>query len=438
MFRKLLFLITLFINCTFITATSLPDISADGALLIDTKTNTVLYAKNMNLPFYPASTTKILTALAIVQDLEPQTVVSKTQAAINNVPSDSSQIGLNVGDQYTVYDGLHAVLMASDNFVCYDLAVKDSGSIPAFAQKMNHLALLSHANIYNFVNPHGYHDPNHYISPYSLAKIAIEAFNNPVVEEIAGTYQYNFSVLNTNRAIPLTHTAALLNPNSSYYNPHVKAVKTGFHDMAKRTLVAKASYDDMELIGVIMRTDAPKHFEDMNKLFSYAAENFSITNDSTGNPILINHTYSPWAERYIQEALSKGWITHTSHNYLTPVSERQFINLLKSISINRFDAQPTFNTVNGNALITKTKVASILYDYLSPLNLTTLPQDITLSSTSHLSPKEQQAIRFCIQAKLLNIKDESFNPNETITYEEALCLISKVNGILERYTAYHL
>ena len=80
-----------------IVASPLPDISADGAILIEPKTNTIIYSKNMNQTFYPASTTKILTALAILQDLPSDMVITKTQTAVDEVPSDSSQIGLSVG-----------------------------------------------------------------------------------------------------------------------------------------------------------------------------------------------------------------------------------------------------------------------------------------------------------------------------------------------------
>lgn len=446
MSRKLLcFFIALFICCKTLYAENLPDISADGAILIDSKTNTILYAKNMSLAFYPASTTKILTSLAILQDMALDEIVTKTQDAVNNVPSDSSQIGLNVGDQYTVWDGLHAVLMASDNFVCYDLAEQDAGSIPLFADAMNQLALIAGANRSHFVNPHGYHDSDHYTSPYSLAKIAQTAFGNPTLEEIAGTYRYTFQLANANKTIPLTHTAALLNPDSPYYNPHVTAAKTGFHDEAGRTLVAKAKYGEMELIGVIMRTSAPHQFEDMNKLFTYGADNFSYAPSASSQFSLVNHTYSAWAKPYVTEALTAGWITNTAHNYMTPVTRREFLGLLRSISptdltervsqMIHYDGASIFTE---NKQITRGELAQLITYYLEPLDLIPLNKVPTITDISQLSSTRQQAIIFSIQAGILNIQEDQFHPDGIVTYEQALSIISRLNGILQRYQSYSL
>lgn len=446
MLRKLSYLFLSFlITCQCLQASPLPEISSDGAVLIDVKTNTILYAKNMSLSFYPASTTKILTVLALLQDLDLDQVVTKTQEAVHNVPSDSSQIGLNVGDTYSVYDGLHAVLMASDNFVCYDLAKVDAGSIAKFAEKMNNFALLSGANAYNFVNPHGYHDINHYTSPLSLAKIGIAAFNNPILEEIAGTYQYSFTVNNTRRTIPLTHTAALLNPHSPYYNEHVVAAKTGFHDAAGRTLVAKAVYGDMELVGVVMRTDAPQQFEDINKLFNYASSNFMLTEDSHNTYSLINQTYSSWAQPYIQIALEKGWITNTSHNYTTPITQREFLNLLSSISpakyatvLNKMIQYNGSSLHIENRVTTRETIANLIYNYFSTFNLWTLPHQIQAIDIDTLSSDSQKAINFCLDAQFLCLTDQHFRPYDPMSYEEAICLMTKLNDVIERYENYGL
>lgn len=458
MFRKFLcFCSVIVLSAQTLWATPLPDISADGAILIDAKTNVVLYSKNANQAFYPASTTKILTSLVILNDLSLDQVITKSQESVNAVPSDSSQIGLNVGDQYSVYDGLHAVLMASDNFVCHDLAIQDAGTINNFAQRMNNFALAVNANNYNFVNSHGYHNINHYCSPYSLAKIAESAFSNPVLTEIAGTYQYNFTVLNRNKTIPLTHTALLLNPSSPYYNSHVVAAKTGFHDEAQRTLVAKAVYGDMELIGVVMRTTAPHQFEDMNNLFKYGSENFELITNSevttsentTRNDVentkytLVNNTYSPWAKPYITEALNNGWITNTTYNYMSPITTREFLSLLRTITPAKYndaiDAKIHYNgpsIYKENLPATRSEIASITYDFLNNLDLILLPQELQLTDLESLSVKDKEAAYFCVSSGLMSAVDDTFLPHKILTYEQALCLISRINSILTRYKSY--
>lgn len=444
-YKSLYFFLIFLLSCQCLLGAPLPELSADGAILIDVKSDTVLYAKNMSIPFYPASTTKILTSLAVLQDMKPTQIVTKTQDAVNNVPSDSSQVGLNVGDSYSVFDGLHAVLMSSDNFVCYDLAKADAGTISNFATKMNALAFSSGATEYNFVNPHGYHDPNHYTSPFALARIGIAAFANPTLEEIAGTYKYNFTVANTGRIIPLTHTVALLDPNSKYYNSHVVAAKSGFHDAARRTLVAKAVYGDMELVGVVMRTDAPLQFEDMNKLFKYGAENFKVLQDTHDEYRLENRTYSDWAEPYITEALANGWIPNNAHNYQFDISQREFINLLASSApiefAERLSDQIHYNGMSlftENRPVTKADAAKIITHYLDQFELTPLETASMPTDISKLDASTQEAIKFCINADIFTVKNNAFNPNQTLTYEEAVCISSKLHKIATRYQSFHL
>ena len=448
MARKLLCFVCSALFLVNITlGSSLPDISADGAILIETNTNTILYSKNLGERFYPASTTKILTALAIAQDLPMAEIITKTQESVDNVPSDSSQIGLNVGDQYTVFDGLHAVLMASDNFVCYDLANIDSGSIVNFANKMNTLALSCGANKSNFVNPHGYHDVMHYTTPYSLSQIARHAFSNPLVKEIAGIQSYDFTVANTGKTIKLTHTAALLDPSSTYYNANVVAAKTGYHTPAGRTLVAQAEYDNIDLIAVVMRTDAPLQFEDINKLFAYGSENFTLGyNEETNQNFIINSTYSNWAQPYVQRALDKTWITNTGRNYTTPVTGREFATLLRSSTTCKYNTTlDDMINYNGESIyrenlpVTKVEVAKMIAHYLSGLDLTIPSNTISISDIDTLSPSEQAAIKFCINTNIMSLSENhTFSPNSIVSYEEALCLLSKTADIVDRYHSYNL
>ncbi|MBP3888270.1 MAG: S-layer homology domain-containing protein [Cellulosilyticum sp.] len=447
MFRRFLyFIVSSILICNVTFASPLPELSADGAFLIETNTNTILYSKNGYLTFYPASTTKVLTALAIASDLPMTQIITKSQESVNEVPSDSSQIGIEVGTQYTVYDGLHAVLMASDNFVCHDLALADSGSISAFASHMNTLAAKAGAKDYNFVNPHGYHDSNHYVTPASLARITKAAFDNPIVSEIAGTLTYNFTAINTGKVIPLKHTSALLNPDSPYYNEHVVATKTGYHTPAGRTLVAKATYGDMDFIGVVMRTDAPLQFQDMNKLFDYASTNFSLGTDKNEISYLTNLTYSNWAKPYIEEALDKGWITNSSHNYTTAITKREFLTLLHGATLGTYNepidkmihyTTPSIDT--ENLPITRAELASSIYRFFKQFKLTALPTADKISDIGSLSTFVQEAISFCIQSGILSLRDENtFLPNEQVTYEEGICIISKINDVLARYENFSL
>ena len=448
MYRKFIyFILGISILCNSLMATPLPELSSDGAILIEPTTNTILFAKNANETFYPASTTKILTSLLLVEDLDENILVTKTQDALNNVPTDSSQIGLNVGDTYTAKDGVHAIMMASDNFVAHDMAVKDAGSISAFAKKMNEKAQLLGATSSNFVNPHGYHDENHYTTPHDLGEIARGAFANETLAKIAGTATYTFNVENTGKQIPLTHTSALFDQSSAYYNEHVTSCKTGYHTPAKRTLVTKASYDNIDLIAVTMRTDAPNQYVDMNKLLEYGAENFSLVKSDTGELQIENKSYSEWAEPFVKLAIEKGWIIPSTRNYMAPITKREFLTLLKSAAPSKYQNligsqiiynQPSIYTENLN--ITRKDAALACYTFLQQLGFNTsyLPTVPQISDLSSVSASYDDAITFMVQSGLMttDTTTASFSPDSPLSFQQAIYTAYQLSELLTRYGTY--
>lgn len=420
---------------------TLPNISADGAILIEPKTNTILYAKNINETFYPASTTKVLTCLALANDLNFEDIAIKTQDSVNTVPSDSSHIGLNVGDTYTVYDGLHGILMSSDNFISHDLAIMDKGSIDDFAIHMNELAVSVGALNSNFVNPHGYHDENHYSTPYDMSQITKAAFNDPIVMEIAGSQNYNFQIINKQQNIPLKHTSSLLDPNSDFYNPNAIASKTGFHTPAGRTLVAKAVYDDIELIGIVMRTNSPNQFVDMNNLFEYGSKYFKETTTDTGITFVSNNTYSAWAKPVITKALQEGWISNNTINYTSNIFGNTFIDILKNAIpesyhsyLNHHNSSYIYET---NIPMTREDIATICYNFLNNLDIYIPTNTETIYDLDSVSDKV--SVEFCVATDLISTdEDGNFNPQSPISYESTLAIVSKLHSIINRYDSYGL
>ena len=441
--RYLCFLLTFIFVCYSITAAQAPTINAEGAILIEPKTNTILYAKNIDQRFFPASTTKILTSLILLEDMPLNTTITKTKSSTLNVPSDSSQIGLSVGSGYSALEGLYAVLLASDNFVCYDMAVKDAGSQKAFADKMNAKAKSLGALSSHFITPHGYHNPNHYTTPFDLSQIAKAAFDNPKLLQIAGTKKHNFVTKNGSLSIPLNHTALLLDETNPLYNPNVIAAKTGFHTPAKRTLVAKAKYNNIDLVGIVMKTNAPHQFEDMNTLFKYGAQNYSLITSENGETCIDNHSYSPWAKYYIQFALKNNWIKDTSKNYTDVITKREFVNLLKSIATDDFkgllDQYIDYNKdsiYKENLPVTRKDAALICYNLLYQLNPTStyVPVTPTVPDINSLNQPYKNAVHLAVTSGILGKDDTAFKPNGNLTYEEALALLCRLNPILKAYT----
>ena len=447
MYRKLLCVVASFsLFYSNLLATPLPDLYSDGAILIEPITNTILFAKNDTETFYPASTTKILTSLILTEESDMQSLVTKTQDAVNNVPSDSSQIGLNVNDTYTSFDGLHAIMMASDNFVCYDMAVLNAGSISAFAKKMNEKAISLGATSSNFVNPHGYHDENHYTTPYDLSQIARVAFANETLSSIGGTVNYDFTVQSSGKIIPLTHTSSLFDKTSPHYNPHVVSCKTGYHTPAKRTLVTKAVYDDIELVAVVMRADAPNQYVDMNNLLEYGAENFKLVTDENGMIHVENMTYSPWASTYIQSALDNGWIVSSTRNYLEPVTKRELLTLFSTAVPFEYQAffsrqilcsKPSIYKENLN--ITRKDAALVCYNLLKELGFdkTYYPLPLNIADLSETSAIYDQGIELVVRAGIMPLDENgAFSPEQPVSFQEAIYMAHKLIDFLNRYDNY--
>lgn len=367
--RKLVCILTLGITSLMLAVPTVavpimevPEITAEGAILVEPKTNTVLYEKNAHKALYPASITKILTALIVSEELEDNTIITKSQACTKYVPWDSSQIGLNVGDRYTKEEGLYGLLLGSDNFIAYDLACATAGDISSFAQKMNEKAISLGAYESQFVNPHGYHDPNHYTTPYDMAQIARGAFSDPTVSKIAGTAKHKFVVHNTGVSFPIINSSRLLKHETPYYNPNVVACKTGFHDDARQTLVAKAVYDNIELIAVVMKDSTPTQYEDINKLFEFGKQNFSLK-EVNGAYILDNKSISIDTQKCVDYFNEKGWISK-GVNFQDPIKGEELTNLLKKIGNNHPEADVEeiigLLGVEADEVVTKNQLATII------------------------------------------------------------------------------
>ncbi|MBP3889158.1 MAG: S-layer homology domain-containing protein [Cellulosilyticum sp.] len=410
-----------------------PETSGDGIILINPQTNTILYEKNAHKRLYPASITKILTALIIAEEMPSDTLITRTSSCFANVPSDSSSIGLQLNDRYNMINALHGLLLGSDNYIAYDLAQTHSSNIATFANEMNERARQCGALNTHFTNPHGYHDPNHYTTAYDMAQIAKAAFSNPTVEKIAGKATSTFFLQNRGQALPITNTSRLLKSQTPYYNSNVVACKTGFHDDARQTLVAKAVYDDMELIAVSMKTSTPNQYLDVNRLFEYGHQNFSVQKTAKGYT-LVNQTMSNWAKSTIDHALKLGWIVTDGTDYQGTITGEELIGILKNIkplqNNLRANEITTIAHIDLNDMITRKNMAQIityLNQKLIPSSETYIPTSAySITDIQNLSSSDQNAIDYVTSNKLINLKDNNcFKPDANLTYEEALCVLYK-------------
>ncbi|MBQ2938080.1 MAG: D-alanyl-D-alanine carboxypeptidase [Clostridia bacterium] len=258
-----------------------PDISAGAAILIDSSSGKILYSRNMDQKMYPASTTKILTAILTLENCNLDDVVTVPYEAISSIPSGYSVASLQVGEQLTVHQLLQVLLVYSANDAANVLAYHISGSIENFATLMNDkVAELGLENTH-FTNPSGKHDENHYTTAYDLSIIMKYCMQNSTFRSLAGlkyciipaTNKYEQRVFNT--------TNELLIYGNTYYYKYVIAGKTGYTTQAKNCLVSVSNKDNLELISVILSVglysdNLSAKFVDTKTLFEYGYNNYTI------------------------------------------------------------------------------------------------------------------------------------------------------------------
>ena len=245
-----------------------PSILSSSAVLIDADTGAILYDKDCHSKAFPASTTKIMTALLAIENNSLDEVITFSRAAANSYKWDESNTGTREGEQFTLEQALYATLLKSANEVAYGIAEHVAGSIPAFAAMMNERAKELGALNTHFNNANGLSDPDHYTTAYDLAMIGRACFNNSTFMLIDSAESYKIGPTNKTaetRNFPQRH--GMLKGNNYYYE-YCKGGKTGFTDESGYTLISFAQKDDMRLICVVMReADDKSRYADTKTLF---------------------------------------------------------------------------------------------------------------------------------------------------------------------------
>ncbi|MDF2905725.1 MAG: putative secreted protein [Herbinix sp.] len=254
-----------------------PNVFAESAIVMEASTGLILYEKNINEVHYPASITKIMTALLAIENSNMGEIITFSKNAVFDVDLDSSRIGIDVGEQLTMQQSLYGILLESANEVSYAVAEHVAGSAEEFAKKMTERAKSLGCQNTNFMNPHGLHDTNHYTSCYDMALITREAMKNDTFRKIfaSRTYQIPPTNIQSETRYLRNHHRFVLRQDYRYDD--CIGGKTGYTSNSKFTLVSVAKRGDLELICVIMKDDSNAHqYTDTQKLFDYAFDNFSI------------------------------------------------------------------------------------------------------------------------------------------------------------------
>lgn len=283
-----LFLIIFVSGCTSTYASTIPDTYSSACLLMEESTGKILYSKNANSIMYPASTTKIMTAILTLENCNLSDTAVVSHNAVFSIPSGYSTASLVEGEVLTIEQLLNVLLIPSANDAAVVLAEHIAGSVEAFSDMMNSKAVELGCLNTHFVNPNGIHNENHYSTAYDLALIGRYAMQFPTFKEISSKTRYTLPITNAyskeDRIFNTTND--LIKPNYSssptnYYYKYATGGKTGYTDPAGQCIVATATKDNISLIAVTLHGDftednLSQRALDCKALFEYGFNNFSM------------------------------------------------------------------------------------------------------------------------------------------------------------------
>lgn len=277
--------------------TSAPTIFSDAAILIDSSTGQILYSKNADVQKYPASTTKILTAILAIENCNLNDIATASYNAVMAVPSGYSNAAIQIGEELKIEQLLELLLVHSANEAGYVLAEHVGGTFSNFSVMMNEKAKELGCTNTNFTNPSGIHDKNHYSTAKDLALIAKYCMKNKEFRRLVALKSCTIEPTNKypeKRVYSTTNDLLIVNNTNradNYYYEAAIGIKTGYTSQAKNCLVSASLKDDIELICVILgaqQTDKglSARYSDTISLFNYAYSNYSISNIINGGTVM--------------------------------------------------------------------------------------------------------------------------------------------------------
>ncbi|SHJ51377.1 D-alanyl-D-alanine carboxypeptidase family protein [Tepidibacter formicigenes] len=283
-----LFLIIILISLSLLTAFSQekPSIASESGILIDYNTGKILYGKNIHKKMYPASTTKVITALLTLENgnLDDKITIDYDLGYI-----DGSSMYIKKGETFTVEELLKAMLIRSANDAAVVLANYISGSVDEFTKLMNKRVKELGGKNSHFNNPNGLPDENHYTSAYDLSLIAREAMKYDKFREIVKTpyikfspteyYPYERFFRNTNRFLwgvggrnTMEYKGQIVNIKYDL----IDGIKTGYTNVARQCLISSGEKDGFRLISVVLKSEGKDVYRDSRTLLDYGFENYSL------------------------------------------------------------------------------------------------------------------------------------------------------------------
>ena len=242
---------------------------AKGCVVMDAPTGEILFESNADTPLYPASTTKIMTLLLAVEQGELEDTVT-IPASAADVPKDSSLVPVYEGEQMRMLDLLYGLMIRSGNDAANAVAELCAGNVDAFVSRMNQKAAELGMNNTHFINPHGYHDPEHYTTARDLAILTRQGLTNATFCQVVTCLSYTLPPTSLRAGLPLSNTYEIFDPASPYYISGAAGVKSGYTSLAGFCYVGAAQRDGKTLIAVVLGAPSRNRaWLDLQTLFEY-------------------------------------------------------------------------------------------------------------------------------------------------------------------------
>lgn len=264
-------------------------IYSESAILMEQKTGKILYEKDCHARKYPASTTKILTAIIALENCDMNETATASEYAVTSVKSGYTKADIQVGETFTIEQLIDVMMLQSANEAATIIAEHIAGSEANFANMMNQKAKEIGCLDSNFVNANGMHNENHYSTAYDLALIARYCMQNEKFREIVKlpetslpwTEHWGQEQVNEHGERIFKNTNKMMQPDSKYYYPYCTGIKSGFTTPAKNCLISSSNKNGFETVSVILHAEstedgASARYVDTINLFEYGYNNYNI------------------------------------------------------------------------------------------------------------------------------------------------------------------
>ena len=331
---------------------------ADSAILVDAISGDVLFSKNARARMYPASTTKVMTLLlALESGIAMDTTIVIPQQA-SQIPADSSLIPVFPGDMMTFRDLLYGFMLTSGNDGANAIAVLVSGNVDAFVARMNRRAKELGCEDTHFVNPHGYHDPQHYSTALDLARMASEGVKLDAFRKITSAPSYIMKIQRGNNAMEqrVVNSNSLLKSDNTYYYPDCIGIKTGYHSQAGQCFVGAAERDGVRLVTVDLHCmGSVDKWVDTIRLFNYG---FTCYTGYTMEQ-MFNFAGSKIATLRVSNAISSDPYDGMLNLKIAQISDPEYVRMVENDNEAAMDAAITDFVTRCELTVTSDMVAPI-------------------------------------------------------------------------------